>query len=234
MTFSFSDYIKSFFIELWNVCRNMFLSITGIIKGNEYGEAAKEKIATVVAFSVVAVIFLGVVFLFLSFFSGVKGDYYDNRSGKNISVYIPDFLNGGIGQFLIAVLILLLLIVGVFDCLFIDVRYDISFGVAIILSVLLLLLRLFLGVIFALICAVIFIFATATVIFIPVFVICLVFSPIYHLINERCFRISVSSDLCGNIYVFNMTATAILIALPTIALYIIINIMPIFMYLSVK
>lgn len=236
MPFSFPDYIKSYFIELWNVCRKIILSILGIVKGNEYGEAAKEKITTIGCIVLVSALCLGVLFLFLSFFSGANiGGFYDSRKGiRYPDWFLPDFLDGGIGQFLLAILVLSLITMGVFDCLYINIQYDISFGAAILLSIVFILMRLFLGVLFVLLCAILFIFFVATVIFLPVFVICFIFSPIYYMIEERSFRICVSKNLCGNIYCFNLIAAGIIIVLPAITLYIIVNILPIFMYLSVK
>lgn len=236
MAFRLFDYLKCYFSEVFSDLKTIVRSVIGIAVGNEAGEKAKTTIVTVIIIVLISALFLLVVFAFLSVLSGFHSDsFYDSRSNSVIGpIDIPDFMSGGFGQFMLALLICGLIALAVFDTRFLLIHYEISNGKAILYAVIFLIARIVLGLILTVLAALAAFVVLYLLLSAPVLAICLIFSPVYWLLTEHAFRFSLSNRFSNPIRDKALKVSVVIMAIPTVVVYFTLNLAPVFMYLHAK
>lgn len=228
MPFHLSDYMKCYFSEVFSDLKTIVISIIGIAVGNEAGEKAKTTIVAVIVIVLIVALFLLVFFAFLSAVSGAHGYFGEQR------IDIPDFLSGGCGQFMLALLICGVIALAIFDTKFLLIHYEISSGKAILYAIIFLIARILLGLILTILAALMAFIILYLSLTLPIFAICLIISPVYWLLSEHSFRFSISTEFRNRIGNKVFTISTVILAVPTVVVYFTLNLAPVFLYLHAK
>jgi len=228
--------MKCYFSEVFSDLKTIVISIIGIAVGNEAGEKAKTTIVALIVIVLIVALFLLVFFAFLSAVSGFHSDgFFDSRSNRYIGpIDIPDFLSGGCGQFMLALLICGVIALAVFDTKFLLIHYEISSGKAILYAIIFLIARILLGLILTILAALAAFIILYLSLTLPIFAICLIISPVYWLLSEHSFRFSISPKFRNRIGNKAFTISTVILAVPTVVVYFTLNLAPVFLYLHAK